>query len=59
MGSKKLTKHPKEKFISPRVIQAVGMDLEEALLGASKDVYTKIVDTAHESYEYTPDNYWE
>ena len=59
MGSKKLTKHPKEKFISPRVIQAVGMDLEESLLALSTDVTMTVLDTGHESYTYTTDSYWE
>jgi hypothetical protein len=59
MGNKKLTQRSKEAFISPRVFQTVGMDLEEALLGASKDVYMTIVDTGHETEVYTPDDYWE
>lgn len=59
MGIKKLKQHPKEAFISPKVVQAVGMDLEEALLGASKDVYMTVVDTGHETEVYTPDDYWE
>ena len=59
MGRIKLEKHSKEKFISPRVVQTVGMDLEDALLGPSKDVYMTVVDTGHESYEYAPDTYWE
>lgn len=59
MGSKKLTQHPKEAFISPRVSLSVDLELEDCLLGASKNFVMPIVDTGHESYEYAPDTYWE
>ena len=59
MGSKKLTKHPKEAFISPRVSLSVDLELEDCLLGASKNFVMPIVDTGHESYLYAPDTYWE
>ena len=59
MGIKKQTKHPKEAFISPRVSLSVGLELEDCLLGTSKDVYMTVVDTGHETEVYTPDDYWE
>ena len=59
MGSKKLTQRSKEAFISPRVSLSVDLELEDCLLGASKDVYMTVVDTGHETKVYIPDDYWE
>ena len=49
----------KEKFVPPVVRLTTGLELESSILGTSKDFVMPIEDTGHESYEYTPDNYWE
>ena len=49
----------KEPFLPPEVRFTVSLELDGAILESSKDVYTNIVDTGHESFEYTTDSYWE
>ena len=49
----------KEKFIPPVVKQTTVLELEDPILGDSKEFTTPVVDTGHESYTYTTDSYWE
>ena len=48
-----------EKFIPPVVKQTTVLELEDPILGDSKEFTTPVVDTGHESYTYTTDSYWE
>ena len=59
-----LIKHSKEKFIAPRVTQAVGLELEEELLVGSPgtEQTQRIVSTGHEiggDYTINDNSYWE
>ena len=53
----------KEQFVSPRVNQTVGLELEEKILANSpgKDMMSLIVATGHDTYNYDAVNgeYWE
>ena len=49
----------KKKFLTPVVHQVTKLELEGAILGSSTDVQTEVVDTGHETFEYTTDSYWE
>ena len=59
MGSKKLKQHPKEAFISPRISLSVDLELEDCLLGVSKQFGSNVQSTGHEYHEYSGDSYWE
>ena len=63
MGSQRLRKHSKEKFISPRVTQALGLELENEILVGSPgtEVQQSILSVGHEiGGEYTiSEDYWE
>lgn len=54
-----LFKSTKERFISPRVTRAVGLDLEESLLAGSIDFAPEVTSTGHETEEYSVGDYWE
>ena len=58
MKSKGLINHSKETFVSPKVTQTLGFELESELLGLSK---TNVVSVGHEiGGEYTiSEDYWE
>lgn len=59
MKSKRLRNQTKEKFLPPRVTQTVGVELEDALLGTSKEFESRITATGHNVEEYEGDSYWE
>ncbi len=59
MKRKLPNKHSKERFISPRVTQSLGLELEEALLGTSKEFESSVLVTGHNVEEYAGDSYWE
>ena len=49
----------KEPVLTPKVQFTTMLELENAILGTSKDVAMPVMDTGHESYTYTTDSYWE
>ena len=49
----------KEPFLPPKVQFTTTLELEGAILETSKDVPMTVLDTGHDTYLYTPDNYWE
>lgn len=49
----------KKEFIPPVVKQTTVLELEDPILGESKIFNSSVIDTGHETYTYTPDNYWE
>lgn len=49
----------KERFIAPRVTQAVGLDPKEALLTGSADFDSEVITAGHETDTYTLGDYWE
>ena len=59
MIEKHFSGHSREKFVSPRVTQAVGLDLEDVLLANSVDFKPEVTATGHESEDYNLGDYWE
>lgn len=60
MSRKRLLIQSKEKFVAPEVIQAVSLNLEDALLGESQEFSNILMATGHEEVVVENiDSYWE
>ncbi len=60
MSRKRLLIQSKEKFVAPEVIQAVSLNLEDALLGESQEFTNVLEATGHERVVVDSiDSYWE
>lgn len=60
MSRKRLLNQTKEKFVAPKVNQTVRFELEDELLGVSKEFRNSIRATGHEEVEVSGIvDYWE
>ena len=60
MSRKRLLSQTKERFVAPRVIKAVSLNLENELLGQSQEFTSIIEATGHERVVVDSiDSYWE
>jgi hypothetical protein len=60
MSRKRLFSQSKEQFVTPKVIQTVNLDLEDELLGQSKEFSSFMMATGHEEIVVDNiDSYWE